>query len=418
MVNAKIVQQAPFQKIYASIINDDNSLTSLPLTAFGDLRTAELTPWIQFSFEYTVSNSELIVPITSGGGTLTQADAMAVANTSDTTSSIARFICRQHVRYRAGLGGLMRFTALFTTGVADTSQWAGLFGSTGSTADFENGYVIGFNGATFGIARFQNDTIFFTALSDCDDPLDGTGTSGHVFDATKLNVFAIQYQYLGAGAVRFFIEDGDGYFFQFHMIDYAGTSLVPSVYNPNFHIGIYANNKGTTADLTVKTGSMAYFIEGKSNIYEVQQYVQSSGRIQKTAVTTQVALFTIRNKSTYASKSNLISILLERLSLGVEANAVNNLGQFRLVKNATLGGTPSYSDINTNNSLVEIDVDGTTVTGGVEILSGDLAGKNDKVIESMRDYELMLHPGQTMTVTVQSVNSSTFNGSLMWKELF
>jgi len=43
-----------------------------------------------------------------------------------------------HSKYKAGFGGLGRFTALFTTGVASTSQWVGLFDEFGSTADFKN----------------------------------------------------------------------------------------------------------------------------------------------------------------------------------------------------------------------------------------------------------------------------------------
>lgn len=400
------------------ILNGSEYKQSFPLTAFGDLRVAELTPLIQFSFEYTVSNTELIVPILTGSGTLTQADAMAVVSTGETTDSKARFICKQHARYRAGLGGLMRFTALFTSGVAGTSQWAGLIGSAGSSVDLVDGFVVGYNGSNFGVARFQNDSLNFIALSDCDDPIDGSGPSGIVLDPTKLNVFAIQYQYLGAGAVNFLIENNTGKFTQFHQIKYSGLYATPSVYNPNFHLGVYANNKNTTSNLIVKTGSMAYFVEGHTDLSEIHQYSQSTGRIQKTAVTTEVALFTIRNKSTYASKSNLISILLARLSLGIEASSPNNLAQFRVIKNATLGGTPSYSDISTNNSLVDIDVAGTTVTNGTELFSGDLAGKNDKILEKLNDFKIMVHPGNTITVAIQSANSATLNGSLMWKELF
>jgi hypothetical protein len=312
----------------------------------------------------------------------------------------------------------MRFTALFTTGVAGTSQWAGLIGSAGTSADLVDGLVIGYSGATFGIARFQNDVLNFTALADCDDPLDGTGASGIILNPAKLNVFAIQYQYLGAGAINFFVENGVGNLVQFHQIKYSGLYTVPSVYNPNFHLGLYANNKATTSNIVMKTGSMAYFVEGHTDISETHQYILSSGRIQKTGVTTEIALFTIRNKSTYASKANLISINLLRLSLGIQANAANNLGQFRIIKNATLGGSPSYADINTTNSLVDIDYAGTTITNGVELFSGDLAGQNDKITENLKDFKITLHPGNTITVGIQSSNSATLNGSLMWKELF
>ena len=55
-----------------------NSISNFPLTAFGDLRTAELHPIFQYSFEYTVTNTQLTTNIVTNGGTVTHADAMAV----------------------------------------------------------------------------------------------------------------------------------------------------------------------------------------------------------------------------------------------------------------------------------------------------------------------------------------------------
>jgi hypothetical protein len=413
--------------------NDGNNITEFPevngkrvmpvylpssLTAFGDLRVAELSPLLQFSFEYTVKNTELTTRSLNNGGTVEQSYGMAVAATSTTTGSKAKMTCHQHVRYKAGLGGLMRFTALFTTGVAGTSQWMGLLGSSGTNSDFLNGYAVGYNGANFGIVRFSDDVTNFTALSACDDPLDGTGMSGMTLDPTKLNVFFIQYQYLGAGAISFFAEKQDGTMTKFHTIQYAGLNTQPSVMSPNFHLTMYADNKATTSDLIVKSASMAFFIEGKTRETEIQQFNESTGRKQKTTVSTEIALFTIRVKAQYAMKLNLITIQLLRISLGIEANAANNLGQFRVVRNTTLGGTPVFNDISTSDSVVDMDTAGTTLTGGDNLFGGDLAGKNDKVIENLSDYKIFMHPGDTITLAVSSANSATINGSMMWKELF
>jgi len=119
--------------------------------------------------------------------------------------------------------------------------------------------------------------------------------------------------------------------------------------------------------MILKSSSYAYFIEGKTKYQELHQPIQTTGEIEKTSVTTEVAVFTIRNKSTYASKTNYIDILIESVSASIESSGANNLGSIRLVRNATLGGTPSYTDINTNNSVVDYDTAGTTVTGGVEL---------------------------------------------------
>lgn len=397
----------------------DTAMQSIPLTAFGDMRTAELAPQLQQSFEYTVGNTDLTINTVVNGGTVTQASGMGVLTSTTTTASSAELKSKQHAKYRSGLGGLTRFTALFTTGVAATEQYIGILDENGSSAAFKNGYAIGFNGVTFSILRFQNDVLFDIAQSDWDDPLDGTGESGLTFDPTKLNVFQISYQYLGAGAISFFIEDPKtGLFITFHTIGYSNSNIVPSTFNPNYHFTMWVDNKATTDNLILKSSSYAYFMEGSTSFIELHQPQNSTGIKSKAAVTTEVAIFTIRNKSTFASKTNFIDIFLENITASIEAASANNLGSVRLVKNATLGGTPSYADINTSNSVMEVDVAGTTVTGGTVIFPAPLAGKNDKILENLTDYKIILNPGETMTLAGLSVASATIEGSLLWKELF
>ena len=123
---------------------------NMPLTAFGDLRTTELTPLFQGSFEYTVDNTFLNTKALVNGGTVTQANAMAVAATSTTTGSSAQLSSRHHGKYRAGFGGLLRFSALFTTGGSGTEQYIGIIDELGSSATFKNGFTVGFTGETFG----------------------------------------------------------------------------------------------------------------------------------------------------------------------------------------------------------------------------------------------------------------------------
>lgn len=419
----------------AGVLNSDGDIVSLKgnktgtlnvktdfahSTAFGDMRMAELTPVIQHSFEYTVSNTELTTNTTANDGTITQASGMAVLQTSTTAGGTATMISKRHARYRAGLGGLTRFTALFTSPVASTVQLAGLADEAGSTTYFKNGYMVGYDGTTFGLHRFQNDAITTVAQADWDDPLDGTGISEMTLDQTKINVFAINFQYLGAGKIQLLIEDDDtGDFTLVHTIDYANANITPSTHNPNYHITFFVDNIATASNLTLKTSSCAYFIEGKTKYYEIHQPTFSSGTRTKTSVTTEVAIFTIRNKASYASKTNFIDLIPISISASIEASSANNLASVRLVRNATLGGSPSYADINANNSIVDIDVAGTTVTGGTEIFNIQLAGKNDKAILDISGYELLLQPGETLTLAASSVNSAdSIKGGLLWRELF
>jgi hypothetical protein len=395
-----------------------NTNTTVPLSAFGDIRTIELTPQIQGSFEYTVDNTDLNINTINNSATVTQAQGMAVMTTGTTTASIALLQCTNHAKYRPGLGGLCRFTALFTDCTTGTSQYAGLMDDPGSVAEFENGFALGCDGANFSVVRFRGD-VKVDSISVFDDPLDGSGESGIDIDVTKLNVFGIRYQYLGAGFIQYLIEDPDtGRLTVFHTIDYAGRNIMPSVFNPSFHFSICVDNKSTTENIIAKTASYAYFIEGATNVSELQQPQNSTDIQTKTSVTTEVAILTIRNKVAYAGKTNFINILLEHFSASIEASAANNLGSIRLIRNATLGGTPSWSDINTTNSVVEVDTAGTTVTGGSTLMTIPLAGKNDKAIINLITLQTIVHEGSTVTIAGTSANSATIKAEILWKELF
>lgn len=394
--------------------------TSMPTTAFGDLRVAELSPIFQVSFEFTVTNTEIGTIETNNSGTVTQADAMCVVATGTTTNSAAEWETVNNSKYRPGLGGVARFTALFTEGVAGTEQTVGLEDADGSSETHLNGYAVGYNGASFSLFRWQNDVLFTVAQEDWDDPMDGTGPSGMTLDPTKLNVYFIQFQYLGGGPIKLWVShETTGNMVLAHTVLYTNKNIVPSVYNPNFHLMVHTVNNATTSDLIVKSSSMAYFVEGQTAYTELQQPHFSTGELSKDGVTTEVAIFTIRNKTSYAGKVNFIELILENIGGSIEASSANNLGRLRLVKNATLGGTPSYNDINTTDSIVDIDVAGTTVTDGKELLSVSLAGKNDRISEgNITSYKILLHPGDTATLAGFSENSATIKSSLLWKELF
>lgn len=404
---------------YLDISNDGRVRIDSYRTAFGESAVAEKSPIMQGSFEYTVDNTELNSKVETSGGTVTQSNAMCVVSSSTTANSDAQFKTTTHAKYRAGQGGNVRFTALFSDGAQGCYQYIGLADERGSSASLKNGYMIGYDGTTFGFHRFVNDVKVTVSQADWEDPLDGSGRSGMLLDNTKLNVWEIKFQYLGAGEIILSVEDDStGKFIEVHRVLYANKNTEPSVHNPNFHFMIDVDNGATTNNVLVQSASYAYFIEGKNSFIELHQPQFGSGEKQKTTVTTEVAILTIRNKATYVSKTNFIGIILVNISSSIEASSANNLGKVRVVKNTTLGGTPSYSDINTNNSVVEIDTAGTTLTGGIEILTIPLAGKNDKSILSLIEQKIVLEPGDSLTIAGSSANSATINAGCFWRELF
>lgn len=401
----------------------NTNIKNLPKSAFGDLRVVELSPIFQGSFEYTVGNTKINTNAVNNDGTVTQADGMAVLTSSTTTGGNARLESTKPARYRSGLGGLNRFTTLYTAGIANTEQLIGLADELGSSTIFKNGFMIGYIGTEFGFHRFQNDAVITVAKADWDDPIDGNplnkdGLSTMNIDLTKLNVWEIRFQYLGAGEIELWVEDDTtGEFILAHRINYVNKNITPSTHNPNFRFNMWVENNASSS-VIIKSSSYAYFIEGYTKYKELHQPQFSSEEQTIAGVSTEAALFTIRNKTQYNSKNNFIDIIIERISIAVEAAANNNLASWRLVKNATLGGIPAYSDINATDSVVEIDVAGTTIADGITLLDGDLAGKNDRHIENITDFQILLTRTETITLAVTSVADATFDGSLLWKELF
>ena len=147
------------------------SITPNPQTAFGELLTGALDQKISLRFDYNI-NTRQVSTTTTNSATITQSNSKAVLSTGTTTGSDATLDSRDLLKYNNGLGILARFTAVFTIGVANTVQRIGLGDST-------DGFHFGYDGATFGIFRYQNSSKTFTAQSSWNvDVMDGTGPSG------------------------------------------------------------------------------------------------------------------------------------------------------------------------------------------------------------------------------------------------
>jgi len=474
-------------------------------TAFGELAVAEPTPRVNMQFPYNINDRIAKFEI-NNGATITQGDSMAILQSGTSANSSARLISRRVLHYNPGQGAEVRFTAIFTEGVAGSQQVIGV-------GDVGDGFFFGYDGADFGVCRrragnphlatmtvtaaatgtgdititldgdaqtvavtsgdsaavvaqkiaavsFANigtgwevsvsgTTVEFlsydaaahggsysvsgqgvtatfvnavTGVAPTEDwtpqaswngfdTLDGAGISGVTLNPNKGNVYRIDYQWLGFGAIRFYIEEpATGSFVEVHRIAYANKNTVPSVYNPTFPLYVSAINQANTTNMTLKTASMVGMVQGK----EVDLGERFGADASKGSVTTEVAVLTIRVKEVYQSRINRTHIFPDLWSGGGE-NAGNKALSFRLLYNATLGGTPSYSDVDTNTSVVEVDTSATTVTGGFEFLEViTVGGQGSQVVQLDRGFHMA--PGDTLTVTAVSSSSSTAITALGWVE--
>ena len=91
---------------------------------------------------------------------------------------------------------------------------------------------------------------------------------------------------------------------------------------------------------------------------------------------------------------------------------------YRIVRNPTQGGTPSFADFDSDTSPIAIDTAGTTRTGGrVEAAFVVDSGAGQTV--KLTDLDIHVYPGDVIAVTAASVTGNASpQAALSWIEEF
>ena len=119
-------------------------------------------------------------------------------------------------------------------------------------------------------------------------------------------------------------------------------------------------NAGNTTNLILRSASWSACTVGTNPRSILRNF--NYARTNYTINSDTLPIFTLKNGTTFQSKTN--RIIAKILFMVVASRAGNANCQFQLVKNATLGGTPSYTDINSDTSVISIDEAATSYSGG------------------------------------------------------
>lgn len=402
-----------------------------PVSAFGDLRTIELTAQLHLTFPYNI-NTEIVKVYAINGAKMIQKNSMGLLQTSNNSKSWVHFQTKHVIKYHSGLGVLVRFTAVFSKGQAFSHQICGI-------GDEGDGLFFGFNGANFGIMRRRDKVDSWVGQYEWNlDTMNGNGPSTMVLNPTNINVYQISFQWLGAGLMEFSIEDDKtGHFTLVHKILYANKNKLPSIYNPSLPLYGCVKNMGNTIPLELGIPSMVGFVEGKLSktaglIYSFQSELDNKK---------QATFFTLRNKTTYVSKLNRIRCYLKQMSCNNDSIDVAN---FRIYLNATLSkdgkkkqyggksdsedsGSDSdsddddddddWKDINGENSVMEVNEKLTYSSGG-RVLFQCSVGNDNSANYDLDSLNLILIPGDTITLTGDAPHDSDMSMSIIWREDF
>jgi hypothetical protein len=470
-------------------------------SAFGDQRIVELAPRVQLAATYGLINTDVIETFTATGGSADVNNNLYRCQTGTSAGGYGVLRSKDGVEYRPGEGVLCRFTAKFTTGIATSLQFGGLFSLTETLA-------VGYDGATFGFIHeydgqaetqeiqvtatpsgsetatvtldgdavsvsLTNSTVqtnAFEIVRDCvaDATLnakwrfeqindtavcisqsvgDKTGTMSFSsstatasitearagatktkdtvaqanwnksavswLDPTKLNVYELQYGYLGSvGPILSVLDPVSGDFIKCHQIQWANNQTIANFGNPTMKVGWTSASLGSSGtNLTVEGASIMGAIEGST---ERLSQSKAFDNAKASIGTTLTSVITLKNRLTYGDRFNLGD--MRPISVSVD-NDHNKGIVVELIKNVTLAGTPNYQFVNETNSIMSYDTAGTTVTGGVIIDEFTVPPAGDKSEDLLKLNQFIL-PDETLTIAVKTISGTATNttATINWFE--
>lgn len=230
-------------------------------------------------------------------------------------------------------------------------------------------------------------------------------------DPEKFNVYQVQYQFLGAGHIEFFIEDSNsGEFTLVHRIKFANTSVTPSLRNPNLYLAIFAGNTTGTTSKKVSTVSMAAFRQGEG--VNTGRSNSAGGSVSAGTTLTNVATYMVRGEIGGRIFRGETAFGTVALSTDSGKGAV-----FQFIVGATVAGGTNFSYHDEDSSLMLVDTTAGAVTGGRIVASARLGAASGETFLLDRSNETLI-AGQTITVAaaVTSGAASDCGAAISWFE--
>lgn len=249
------------------------------------------------------------------------------------------------------------------------------------------------------------------------------GTVPASFDPTKLNVYGMDFRWLGAGRVRFFMEDPNtGKLTVLHTITWTKdqTGIYPHIKNPSLRI-VYRS--GTTNPAI--TPSTNVVVRGASIFGGIQGQVVDSGMAQgyyavnstNRSANNLHHLLSIQNPYIRNGKVNKSSLVILNLTMSAQGNdpsiififkdpvGTSDLLVFNSLPSASAYNFAQYSVSDVTGNL-SVDVPANIQTLGI----------NSSSQFDLRSYNLVVNPGEYVSVFFESTSIITRTAvGITWK---
>lgn len=365
-----------------------------------------------------------VIKLTNGEGATHRLEITVAENASETAT-----ITLDNIPFNVSItnsGGSLEFTSYELGRVGSFGPWQ--WEVIGEFIYFSK-LIVGVASGTFSYSSTGASTGTFTQLTagveiETDfitqsnwnaDKMDGTGNSGMTLDTQKGNVYQIQFQWLGYGNIRYFIQsDTTGDFVLVHQINYTNNNTEVSIRRPSFRGFAGLSSTNSTTSLTMNVGSMAGFIEGLFKTNANTLWAENSSKTISSNTETNILI--IDNKLLYNGEINSGEINIKQVSLSSDGTK-NVIFRFYTnpsgIGDGTTSDFPDFQEKDLNQSIAILDILSTSIQGG-DLIYAITIGKADS--QQVILPSIILERTKLMVITAESTGASTIDVGLNWEE--
>lgn len=344
-----------------------------------------------------------------------------------TTGSEVATINLDGVSYNVTLTAGTAKHAAYELAQASYTGWSVFHNSTAVffVNDFEGDKTGAFNLTTTGSVVGSFSEIQAGAASTLDfisqsawniDSLDGGSSSAFTLDVTKGNVYSVNFQYLGYGAITYFVENPEsGIQSEVHKITYANAYSSPSMDIPIYSTGMIVENSGALTSTSLYSASMFGAIEGAvTPLRNPDSHKSSVSNVTATATN----ILSIRVSQVFQDRLNLSEVFPILSDIAIEGVKPAEISIFL---NPEIDGEPDWRfHDGGNQSIVEYDTTQYAVSIGantVELFNAGLAKSDSREI-NLRALDIHLNRGDVISLSAKHGSSQAMDvvAGITWLE--
>lgn len=392
-------------------------------TAFGELSVSEATPEVQINAVYGLRDD---VDATSlgVGSSAAASDGNYVVQTGAAAGGSAAILSKRFVSYRSGQGLLCRISALFSTGVADSVQAAGL-------VSIEDALVFGYNGTDFGLFRFYAGeseiqslqvTVGAGGAENATVTVDGTGYTVPLTAGTvQHNAIEIADSLTSQTETYKFSSNGDTVTAISIQTDTAGAFAFTSA----TAVAAWTQDNAAVAptqDFTAQadwTNPLSWTLDPtKGNVYAISLQYLGYGGIRFYIENPETADLELAHVFDYANQNTTPSVSNPTFSVGWVVRNTTNTTNVTVKGASSFGGVEGKKifDERTRGASGENVALAATEVNLLTIRNRDVfGGKNNKI--TMYPQNLIVSAAHNKTVIFKVDLNATFSTDLVYSYL-